>query len=44
MLDVVGFVHCSQDPQVLFSAKKKTLKLGLMTLFTHLKIILLQCF
>ena len=39
----MGPVRCSRDPQVLFSAKT-TLKLGLTTLFTHLKIILLQCF
>ena len=39
----VGPVHCSRDPQVLFSAKT-TLKLGPTTLFTHLKIILLYCF
>ena len=39
----VGFMHCSGDSQILFSAKT-TLKLGPMTLFTHLKIILLQCF
>ena len=36
-------MHCSQDPQVLFSAKI-TLKLGPTALFTHLKIILLQFF
>ena len=39
----VGPVHYSWDLQLLFSAKT-TLKLGLMALFTHLKIILLQCF
>ena len=38
-----GFVYCSQDPQVLFLAKT-TSKLGSTTLFTHLKIILLQYF
>ena len=37
------FIHCSWDPQSLYSEKKK-LKMGLMILFTHLKIILLQCF
>ena len=36
------FVHCSWDPQPLYSEKK--LKMGLTALFTHLKIILLQCF
>ena len=40
---IVGQVHCSRDPQILFSAKK-TLKLGLTALFTYLKIILLQYF
>ena len=40
---LVGPVHCSWDPQVLYS-EKKTLKLGPTILFTHLKIILLQCF
>ena len=40
---LVGLVHYSRDLQILFSAKK-TLKLGLTALFTHLKIILLQCF
>ena len=40
---LVGPVHCSQDPQVLFLAKF-SLKLGLTTLFIHLKIILPQCF
>ena len=39
----VGSVHCSWDLQVPFSFKT-TLKLGPMALFTHLKIILLQCF
>ena len=37
---IVGSVHCSWDPQVLFSPKT-TLKLGPIALFTHLKIILL---
>ena len=36
-------MHYIQDPQVLFSAKT-TLKLGPTALFTHLKIILIQCF
>ena len=40
---LVGPVYYLQDPQVLFSTKF-SLKLDLMTLFTHLKIILLQCF
>ena len=40
----VGLLHCSRDPQVLFFIEKTTLKLGPMVLFTHLKIILLQCF
>ena len=40
---LVGLMHCSWDPQVFFLAKT-TLKLGLMALFTHLKIILLQYF
>ena len=43
VLHKVGPVHYSRDLQVLFSAKT-TLKLGLMVLFTHLKIILLQYF
>ena len=37
---LLGLVHCSRDPQILFSTKT-TLKLGFTTLFTHLKIILL---
>ena len=36
-------VHCSQTPKFYFSATF-SLKMGLMVLFTHLKIILLQCF
>ena len=40
---LVGLMHCSRDPQVPCSATF-SLKLGLTTLFTHLKIILLQCF
>ena len=37
-------VHtCSRDPQSLYS-EKNILKMGLMVLFIHLKIILLQCF
>ena len=36
-------VYYSQDPRLFFSATF-SLKLGPMTLFTHLKIILLQCF
>ena len=39
----VGPVHCSRDPQVLFLANF-SLKFGFTALFTHLKIILLQCF
>ena len=39
----VRLVHCSRDLQILFSTKT-TLKLGLIVLFTHLKIILLQYF
>ena len=41
----VGPAHCLQDPQILYSKKKKkTLRLGSTILFTHLKIILLQFF
>ena len=40
----VMFMYCSWDPQPLYSEKKKKLKMSLMTLFTYLKIILLQCF
>ena len=36
-------VYCSRDLQVPFSFKT-TSKLGSMALFTHLKMILLQCF
>ena len=39
----VGLVHCSRDLQVQISVNF-SLKLGSMALFTHLKIILLQCF
>ena len=39
----VGFVHCSQDPQVPLSANI-TSNLDPTTLLTHLKIILLQYF
>ena len=39
----VGPVHCSRDPQTSFSVTF-LLKIGLTALFTHLKIILLQCF
>ena len=39
----MGLIYCSQDPQVQNLANI-TLKLGLTTLFTHLKIILLQYF
>ena len=39
----VGPVHCSRDPQVQKNANVK-LKMGPTTLFTLLKIILLQCF
>ena len=35
-------MHCSRDPQPLYS--EKIFKMGLTVLFTHLKIILLQCF
>ena len=35
-------VHCSWNPQILYL--KKNFKMDLTTLFTHLKIILLQCF
>ena len=40
---LVGLMHYSWDPQIFFLAKT-TLKLGPTILFTHLKIILLQCF
>ena len=40
----VGLLHYSRDPQVFFFIEKTTLKLGPTVLFTHLKIILLQCF
>ena len=40
---MVGPMHCSRDPQVLFSAKL-SLKLSPTALFTHLKFILLQYF
>ena len=36
------FMHCSWDSQLLYS--KKILKMGLIVLFTRLKIILLRCF
>ena len=39
----MGLVHCSRDPQVQKNVNVK-LKLGFTTLFTYLKIILLQCF
>ena len=39
----VGPVHCSRDPQVRNLANFE-LKLSSTALFTHLKIILLQCF
>ena len=39
----LGLVYCSQEPQIRNLAKS-TLKLGLTVLFTHLKIILYQCF
>ena len=38
----VGLVHCLRDLQVLYLEKK--IKMNLTALFTHLKIILLQCF
>ena len=38
----VGPLHCSRDPQLLYL--EKNFKMGLTVLFTHLKIILLQCF
>ena len=37
-------MHCSRDPQPLYSEKIYILKMGLLILFTHLKIILLQSF
>ena len=41
----MGPVHFSRDPQVPYSEKiKKKKKIGPIALFTHLKIILLQCF
>ena len=39
-----GFRVLFTKPISTFFSQKKTLKLGLNTLFTHLKIILLQCF
>ena len=39
----VGPMYCSQDPQISFF-NKISIKMGLTALFTHLKIILLQCF
>ena len=39
----VSPVHYSQDPQTFFLTKH-SLKMDLTALFTHLKIILLQCF
>ena len=39
----VGLVHCLRNLQVLILVNF-SLKLGLMIIFTHLKIILLQCF
>ena len=39
----MGLMHYSWDPQVRISANF-SLKLGFTALFTHLKIILLQCF
>ena len=39
----VGLVHYSQDPQTSFLLKL-SLKIDLTTLFTYLKIIVLQCF
>ena len=45
MFDVfsVGPLHCSRDPQIWKNTNVK-LKLGPTALFTHLKIMLLQCF
>ena len=40
----VGPIYCSQDPQVPSFNNFFFFNLGPMTLFTHLKIILLQCF
>ena len=40
---LVGPVHCSRDPQILYPATK-ILKLGPTILFIYLKIILLQYF
>ena len=37
---LVSLIHCSRNPQVATT----TIKLGPTALFTHLKIILLQCF
>ena len=39
---LVDPVHCSRDLQTTFFKKKTILKLGPTTLFTYLKIILLQ--
>ena len=39
----LGLVYYSRDPQIR-NLVKSTLKLGYTVLFTHLKIILLQCF
>ena len=39
----VGLVHCTGNSQVQISANF-SLKLGFMVLFTHLKLIFLQCF
>ena len=39
----VGLMHCSRTHKFHFSASF-SLKMGLTVLFTHLKIILLQCF
>ena len=37
-------VHCSRDLQTFFFLTTFSLKMSSMILFTHLKIILLQCF
>ena len=39
----MGLMYCLRDPQTFFLTKI-LLKMSHMTLFTHLKIILLQCF
>ena len=41
---LVGLVHYSQDLQILYSGKKKTIKNGSYGTIQHLKITFLQCF